>query len=49
MKFAEASHPAVLDGIRQKRNIDDELKQTMREAVEDFKSARWETAAAAVV
>src|SRR3982750_3966726 len=37
MKFAEASHPAVLDGIRQKRNIDDELKQTMREAVEDFK------------
>src|SRR5215213_2034709 len=46
-KFGEGSHPAVLDGLRQKRNIDDELKQTMREAVEDFKASRWETAAAA--
>jgi F-type H+-transporting ATPase subunit alpha len=46
-KFAEASHPAVLNTIRDKKNIDDDLKASMKEAVEDFKSTRWETAASA--
>ena len=40
-KFIEGSHPAVLTTIREKRNIDDDLKAAMREAVEDFKSTRW--------
>ena len=43
-KFVEASHPAVLNTIRDKKNIDDDLKASMKEAVEDFKSTRWESA-----
>jgi F-type H+-transporting ATPase subunit alpha len=46
-KFAEDSHPAVLNSIRDKKNIDDDLKAAMKEAVEDFKSTRWESAASA--
>jgi F-type H+-transporting ATPase subunit alpha len=48
MKFAESSHPAVLNTIRDKKNIDDDLKAAMKEAVEDFKSTRWGSAKAAV-
>jgi F-type H+-transporting ATPase subunit alpha len=40
-KFIEGSHPAVLSTIRDKKTIDDDLKAAMREAVEDFKSTRW--------
>ena len=47
MKFAESSHPAVLNTIRDKKNIDDDLKAAMKEAVEDFKSTRWGSAKAA--
>ena len=45
--FAETSHPAVLNTLRDKKSIDDDLKAKMREAVEDFKATRWETATAA--
>ena len=47
MKFVEGSHPAVLNTIRDKKNIDEDLKAAMKEAVDDFKSTRWETAASA--
>jgi F-type H+-transporting ATPase subunit alpha len=47
LKFAEGSHPAVLNTLRDKRSIDDGLKAAMKEAVEDFKATRWESAAAA--
>jgi F-type H+-transporting ATPase subunit alpha len=40
-KFIENSHPAVLQTLRDKKSIDDDLKASMREAVEDFKSTRW--------
>ena len=46
-KFAEESHPAVLNTLREKKSIDDDLKGLMKEAVEDFKATRWETAAIA--
>jgi len=44
MKFVEASHPAVVNTIRDKKNIDDDLKTAMKEAVDDFKATRWQTA-----
>ena len=40
-KFIENSHPAVLQTLRDKRAIDDDLKATMKEAIEDFKATRW--------
>ncbi|MBS1794226.1 MAG: F0F1 ATP synthase subunit alpha, partial [Acidobacteria bacterium] len=39
--FAENSHPAILETLRTKKSIDDELKGSMTEAVEDFKATRW--------
>jgi F-type H+-transporting ATPase subunit alpha len=45
--FAEEAHPGMLNTLREKRSIDDDLKAAMREAVEDFKATRWETATAA--
>ena len=47
-KFAEEAHPGVLNTLREKKSIDDDLKAAMKEAVEDFKATRWETAGAAV-
>ncbi len=47
IKFAEEAHPGVLNTLREKRSIDDDLKAAMKEAVEDFKATRWETAGAA--
>jgi hypothetical protein len=47
MKFAESSHPGVLNTLREKRSIDDDLTSSMKEAVADFKSTRWEAAVAA--
>ena len=44
MKFVEASHPTVFNTLRDKKSIDDDLKSAMTEAVEDFKSTRWEAA-----
>ncbi|MBK7391870.1 MAG: F0F1 ATP synthase subunit alpha [Pyrinomonadaceae bacterium] len=46
-KFAEEAHPAVLNTLRDKKSIDDDLKALMKEAVEDFKATRWATAASA--
>ena len=45
--FIKEAHPAVLNTIRDKKSIDDDLKASMKEAVEDFKATRWQTAAAA--
>ncbi len=39
--FVENSHPAVLETMRTKKSIDDDLKASMREAIEDFKATRW--------
>ncbi|MDQ3801199.1 MAG: F0F1 ATP synthase subunit alpha, partial [Acidobacteriota bacterium] len=46
-KFVESSHPSVLETIRTKKSIDDTLKASMREAIEDFKATRWTEARAA--
>ena len=46
-KFAKEAHPAVLNTMREKRSIDDDLKAAMKEAIEDFKATRWEAAASA--
>ena len=48
-EFIENSHPAVLETMRTKKSIDDDLKASMKEAIEDFKATRWnnETAAGA--
>ena len=46
-KFAEEAHPGVLNTLREKKAIDEDLKASMKEAVEDFKATRWETAATA--
>jgi len=45
--FVESSHPGVMNTLREKSSIDDDLKASMKEAVEDFKATRWETAAKA--
>lgn len=45
--FIKEAHPAVLNTIRDKKSIDDDLKASMKEAVEDFKATRWEKAALA--
>jgi len=45
--FIKEAHPAVLSTIRDKKSIDDELKSSMKEAVEDFKATRWQKAALA--
>jgi F-type H+-transporting ATPase subunit alpha len=39
--FVENSHPAVLETLRTKKSLDDDLKASMKEAVEDFKATRW--------
>ncbi len=39
--FMEKSHPGVLNTMREKKSIDDDLKASMKEAVEDFKATRW--------
>jgi F-type H+-transporting ATPase subunit alpha len=39
--FAENSHPAILETLRTKKSIDDDLKAALKEAVEDFKATRW--------
>lgn len=41
MDFIESSHPAVIKTLTEKKSLDDELKASMKEAVEDFKATRW--------
>jgi len=43
LEFVRNAHPAVLNTIRDKKVIDDELKGLMVEAIEDFKATRWES------
>jgi F-type H+-transporting ATPase subunit alpha len=45
--FVEKSHPAIFNTIREKKNIDDDLKSQMRQAIEDFKSTRLKKGEAA--
>ena len=45
--FIENSHPAVMKTLREKKSIDDDLKASMKEAVEDFKATRWNKGEAA--
>jgi F-type H+-transporting ATPase subunit alpha len=45
--FVEKSHPAIFNTIREKKNIDDDLKSQMRQAIEDFKSTRFKKGEAA--
>jgi F-type H+-transporting ATPase subunit alpha len=40
LKFVENSHPAVLQNIREKKSLSDDIKNEMKQAVEDFK-VRW--------
>jgi F-type H+-transporting ATPase subunit alpha len=46
--FLENSHPGVMTTLRDKKNIDDALKASLREAIEDFKATRWNKGDAAV-
>ncbi|MCU0238683.1 MAG: F0F1 ATP synthase subunit alpha [Pyrinomonadaceae bacterium] len=39
--FVENSHPGIFETLRTKKSIDDSLKATMKEAIDDFKSSRW--------
>lgn len=39
--FVENAHPSIFETLRTKKSIDDDLKATMKEAIEDFKSTRW--------
>ena len=41
LEFVESSHPSVLNTLREKKSIDDDLKALMKEAIEDFKATRW--------
>lgn len=43
LEFVRNAHPAVLNTIRDKKVIDDDLKKLMAEAIEDFKATRWES------
>src|SRR6186713_483363 len=43
LEFVRTAHPAVLQTIRDKKVIDDDLKALMIEAIEDFKATRWES------
>jgi F-type H+-transporting ATPase subunit alpha len=47
LSFVEQSHPAVLNTLREKKNLDDDLKNMMKQAIEDFKNTRWQKAGAA--
>jgi len=47
LSFVEQSHPAVLNTLREKKNLDNDLKNMMKQAIEDFKNTRWQKAGAA--
>ncbi len=40
-EFMENSNPATMQGLRDKKKIDDDLTSELKEAVEDFKATRW--------
>ena len=39
--FIQNSHPSVYSTLRDKKNLDDDLKASLKEAIEDFKATRW--------
>lgn len=41
LSFVENACPAILEEIRTKKALDDNLKEKMKQAVEDFKATRW--------
>ena len=47
--FVENAHPSIFETLRTKKSIDDDLKATMKEAIEDFKSTRWAESKSAAV
>ncbi|HUF04751.1 MAG TPA: F0F1 ATP synthase subunit alpha [Aridibacter sp.] len=42
-EFMENSNPAVMQELRDKKALDDDLKAKLKEALEDFKATRWDT------
>jgi len=46
-RFIENSHPGLLQKIREKKAVDDEVKADLQQALADFKQ-RWAEEAAAV-
>ncbi len=46
-EFMENSAPAVMQTLREKKAVDDDLKASLKEALEDFKATRWSKAEAA--
>ena len=40
-EFMANSHPGVLQDMREKKKLDDDLTASLKEALEDFKSSRW--------
>ena len=39
--YMKNTQPGVMNGLREKKNLDDALKAELKEAVEDFKATRW--------
>ena len=44
LKFIENSHPSLLQNIREKKNLTDEIKSDLQQAMKDFKDIRNERA-----
>ena len=42
--FMANSHPGVLQDMREKKKLDDDLTASLKEALEDFKATRWNQA-----
>jgi F-type H+-transporting ATPase subunit alpha len=40
-KFVQNAHPGVLNSMREKKAISDDIKAAMGQAVDDFKTSRW--------
>jgi F-type H+-transporting ATPase subunit alpha len=40
LRFVENSHPGVLQGIREKKNLTDDIKADLHQVLKDFKD-RW--------
>jgi F-type H+-transporting ATPase subunit alpha len=38
-KFVENAHPGILNGIREKKNLDDALKGQMNAALKEYKES----------
>jgi F-type H+-transporting ATPase subunit alpha len=47
LDYLKNSHPGAMNTLREKKAIDDTLKKDLTEAVNDFKSSRWNQTAVA--